>query len=294
MSGTNDMGSSKRPLEAISCDNPAQTKKSRGETMQIGSDARELEEVVIVDVADDIGLTQPNVRIEVRWELSFDVDDNGEGDQPNVAASADNQESSSKSVTKVWWGGILLKADGRTYKIQDGSEEVTVPIRSIDYDPRPPDFPSRSIEDVCFLSNHSLLNIESNTKTCWRLKGSQWEQPTDDEEEEIMKGPNQDEGEGDDDEISVTSTSQEEGLRTVLDNILKSALQSSGVMEKMKTMERNQQSIMADRIARTKENLVAKLLGKLNENDGENVVKVVTPELIKTVMSELGSELKIG
>mmetsp|Transcript_26285 Transcript_26285/g.39414 ORF Transcript_26285/g.39414 Transcript_26285/m.39414 type:complete len:310 (+) Transcript_26285:83-1012(+) len=307
MSKNNGVDTSKRPSDT-ECGNPGQTKKTRREEAALvestggaNSDALESDksDKVVLDIADAIGLTQPNIRIEVRWDLSYDVDDNGADDGHRVATSTDNKESGDKSVTKVWWGGILQKADDRTYKIQDGNDEVTVPIHSIDYDPYPPEFPNRSTEDVCFLSNHSLLNIESNTKTCWRLMGSTWEPSTDDDAEgEASHESCQLEGrEEEDDEISVTSTSEEEGLRTVLDNVLKLALQSSGVMEKMKTMERTQQSIMADKIARTKENLISKLLEKLNENNDENshntngVGRVVTPELIKTVMSELGNEL---
>lgn len=231
----------------------------------------------IVDVAETLSL-KPGSRIEVRWDLSFD---DTEQNQPEG-----NVNTTPQSETR-WWGGNLLPDDGRTYTLNTGDDQVTVPIRSIDYDPYPPSFQDRSIEDVCFLSNHSLLNVSSDSRTCWRVEGDSWEpSPNDDldvegcDEEDI------------DDEISVASASQEDGLREVLDTILKSAVEKSGIMAKMQSLDRSKQSEMATKIAATKERLVEKLLEKLNNNDeNDGVEKVITPDIVKTVMSELANEL---
>ena len=234
----------------------------------------------IVDVTTSLSL-KAGSRIEVRWELHFDEDENN------------------PKLETRWWGGTLLEADGRTHTLQNGNDKVTVQIHSIDYDPYLPNFPDRSIEDVCFLSNRSLLNISSVSRTCWRLEGDSWEPSAQDLEEVADEttpnnGVEYDANE-DDDEISVASTSQEDGLREVLDTILKTALESSGVMAKMRLMERSKQSIMAEKIASTKEKLITKFLEKLNnENDNASngVDRVITPELVQNVMAELGNELR--
>lgn len=235
----------------------------------------------IVDVTKPLGL-KVGSRIEVRWELHFDEDDNN------------------PKLETRWWGGTLLEADGRTHTLQNGNDKVTVPIHSIDYDPYLPSFPDRSIEDVCFLSNRSLLNISSVSRTCWRLEGDSWEPSAQDLEEVADEttpnnGAECDANNDDDDEISVTSTSQEDGLREVLDTILKTALESSGVMAKMRLMEMSLQSTMAEKIASTKEKLITKFLEKLNNEDNDTsngVDRVITPELVQNVMAELGNELR--
>jgi hypothetical protein len=276
----------------------------------------------IIDVANMLSL-KPGTRIEVKWDLSFDNDaptgdtihkDEGTGNGPGngpgnghdngttVASSAEASNKSSQDTTALltsesrWWGGTLLSEDKRTYTIDNGDDDkAIVPLRSIDYDPYLPSFPDRSIEDVCFLSNHSLFNISSESRTCWRLEGDGWE-PSSNTHDEIMDQSNRIDTESNenecDDEISVASASQEDGLREVLDTILKSALEKSGVMEKMNNMERSTQSIMAAKIATTKERLVEKFMEKLNDDEDHGLDKVVTPELVSSVMAELGKELR--
>ena len=263
-------------------------------------------DVEIIDVAESVGL-KTDSRIEVLWDLTFDGNEQDENNNNNKSHDdGGGSNNCTPSAETRWWGGKIQDYDGRTYNIDDNeNDHVIVPIRSIDYDPYPPSFPDRSIEDVCFLSNHSILNLSSMSRSFWRMEGDTWE-PTsnddgEDEEDNILVGslPNIDhDTNGDiDDEISVTSTSQEDALREVLDTILKSALEKSGVMQKMNSLDRSSQSVVASKIAATKERLVTKLLEKLNSDDQNNVAKngvdkVITPDLIKTVMAELGDELQ--
>lgn len=267
--------------------------------------------IEILDVAETIGL-KPGTRVEVRWDLSFDDnekvdinDNNIDNDKKDADTGEQNDNSTTQRSETRWWGGTLLPDDGRTFTINNDNDEVTVPLRSIDYDPYLPSFPDRSIEDVCFLSPHFLLNVSSDSRSCWRLEGDTWEPSEEDEDEDNGETfifdsiPNTERGssEGDiDDEISVASASQEDGLREVLDTILRNALQTSGVMEKMKSLEPSLQSTMAEKIATTKDKLVEKMLAKLNNdganNQGNGIDNVITPELVKSVMSELGNELR--
>jgi hypothetical protein len=165
---------------------------------------------------------------------------------------------------------------------------MLVPIYSLDYDPYPEGgFEKRSTEDVCFLSDHSLLNMGSNTRAYWRLEGDSWDAPIENEEDQ------QDcEGEEeDDDEISVASSSREDALNTVLDSVLKAALAKSGIMEKMKTLQPSQQCLMAEKIAQAKKKLTESLLDQLRE-EGDVEDLVVTPEHIRKCMESFGKDLK--
>jgi hypothetical protein len=232
----------------------------------------------IIDIAKDINL-EPGARLQVQWDLHFDGADEGV----------------EMKQTK-WWGGTLLQPDGRTHELQDGEDRVKVPIRVIDYDPYvEAGFPERSLEDVCFLSDHSLLNISSDSRAYWRREDDAWE-PTgdlDEEERKIMST----EGNVSDDEISVSSTSKEDALKIILDTVLQNALQKAGIVEKMKKLDAFQQRLMAEKIARAKRKLTEKLLEQVASDDGkdnENAVgfeTVITKEHIAKCMEELQNDL---
>lgn len=250
-----------------------------------------------VDIAETLNL-QPGARIEVQWDLHFENYD----DANNYNSTKDNTETTENKQTR-WWGGTLLQPDSRTRTLQDDesssfiTDEVTVPIRVIDYDPFPEGgFLERSLEDVCFLSDHSLLNIASDTRAYWRKEGEDWEPSMDADEEEraLMaddaagtSGPIEgglpagltDPGrssaaaagdQSDDDSISVTSASKEDALKVILDTVLMSAMQKSGVLGKMNQLEASQKSFMAAKIAMAKEKLSQKLMEQLNANGSGN------------------------
>jgi hypothetical protein len=252
-----------------------------GEKKQKQNDTEESEN--IVDIAQTLDL-KPGDRIEVQWDLHFD--------EPSTAAPVDTV---SRKQTR-WWGGILLHPDSRTRTLQDDNDhehghdqsqsqikdEVTVPIRVIDYDPYlEGGFPERSLEDVCFLSDHSLLNVASETRAYWRKEGEVWEPAldTDAEERVLMEGlppsvsADQMNANGNlsDDEISVASTSKEDALKVVLDTVLMNAMNKAGIMGKMTQLEASQQSLMAEKIAGAKEMLTQKLMEQLNNTNGNSI-----------------------
>lgn len=239
----------------------------------------------IIDIAQAIDL-KPGSRIEVRWDLHFgDTSEvpfniNAESIHPENNATMEN----SQSITQTrWWGGTLLHPDGRMHTLDDAgsNDTVQVPIRVIDYDPYiEGGFPDRSLEDVCFLTDHSLLNMgnESESRMWWRKEGDTWMPNSDMDEEEckLMSGPvspervqtnsNSAGAPMSDDEISVTSTSREDALKIVLNTVLQGALQKAGIGEKMNQLHPSQQSFMAEKIAKAKEKLAENLLKQLNNS----------------------------
>jgi len=232
----------------------------------------------VVDIGESLNL-KPGSRLQVQWDLHFDSDEAVETKQTR------------------WWGGTLLQPDGRTHELQDGEDRVVVPIRVIDYDPYVEGgFPDRSLEDVCFLSHHSLLNVASDSRAYWRREDDAWEpsEDIDEEERKIMST----EEHGSDDDISVSSTSKEDALVVILDAVLQNALQKAGIVEKMKKLDAFQQRLMAEKISRAKQKLTDKLLEQLaSEDDGkdnENKVgleTVITKEHIARCMEELQNDL---
>mmetsp|Transcript_3946 Transcript_3946/g.4510 ORF Transcript_3946/g.4510 Transcript_3946/m.4510 type:complete len:133 (+) Transcript_3946:175-573(+) len=99
------------------CDSPVSrdVEKKRENSVQIQSSQASIKngKDEILDVAAVIGLT-PGTRIEVRWDIDYDVDDKDNG------AVVDT----TKSVKETkWWGGTLLSPDDRTHTIEDDDSE---------------------------------------------------------------------------------------------------------------------------------------------------------------------------
>lgn len=252
----------------------------------------------VIDVAQSLNL-EPGARIQVRWDIDYE----------------DERTKAMKHEMK-WWSATLLPHDGRLTTLEDpdtsttpeeASSQIQIPVRVIDYDPYPErGFHKQSLEEVGFLSNHSLLNLDTLTRTCWRTEGDAWQESN--QESDLVRTPQEAcvvmglppglaEGNrsehGDGDTISVASASQEDALRTVVNTVLQTALVKSGVEIKLKTMDAGMQAQMATKIANAKEQLIEKLLKVTGEvKVGESALNVVTPEHIKICMEQLGQELQ--
>jgi hypothetical protein len=302
------------------CATTENTPQSDAITIAVDPDTQEHKKqkqnaALVIDIAQTVNL-QPGARIEVQWDLHFE---NNDIDSIIPNNNDDNNNEKDQTITTTqqtrWWGGTLLHPDSRTHTLQDSDskiqDQVTVPIRVIDYDPFPEGgFLERSLEDVCFLSDHSLLNVASDTRACWRKEGEEWEPRLDaDEEERVLMGGlpaglaaanvhgNNAGDASDDDSISVASASKEDALKVVLDSVLLSAMQKSGIMDKMNQLEASQQSFMAAKIAMAKEKLSQKLMEQLNDTsnsngngddslDNDNAGHVITEEHVAKCVEE--------
>lgn len=239
----------------------------------------------VVDIAKNINLL-PGARVEVRWDVHHE----------DLVDSKVVLKSHSR-----WWGATLLESDGQTHILQeecdedvDVSDKVTVAKRVLNYDPFPSGgFDKCSLEDVCFLTDHLVLNIDSNEQAYWRREGDSWDSSKiEGKNENLVVRPSA--GVNiEDDGILVESTSREEALREILDTVLKTALSKSGVMNKMKDLPASQKCIVAEKIAGAKEKLTQKLMEQLRSDDGINLAKVITPDHVRKCMEELGKELNM-
>ena len=221
-----------------------------------------IEDVEITDIPSTLNI-KDGVRIQVQWDIAND----NEG----------------TSYTKWWSATLMPHQEGRLYKLEDENDATMVPIRTLQYDAFPEGgFHEISNEDVCFLTEHSLLNMNSMSRAYWRLEDDKDWEPTNDDNV-------------DDDEISVGSnanaTTRETALRNVLDAVLERALIQSKTLEKMEKLEASQRCFMAEKITHTKEKLVQMLMKQFNDDDSfENVI---TPEHIRSCMEQLGQDINL-
>eukprot|EP00550_Attheya_septentrionalis_P000255 CAMPEP_0198291760 /NCGR_PEP_ID=MMETSP1449-20131203/9179_1 /TAXON_ID=420275 /ORGANISM="Attheya septentrionalis, Strain CCMP2084" /LENGTH=289 /DNA_ID=CAMNT_0043990441 /DNA_START=53 /DNA_END=922 /DNA_ORIENTATION=- len=221
----------------------------------------------VSDVCETVEL-KPGDRVQVMWEVHMDNID----------------ESSSH---KHWWTGTLLSKDGRTHELVADDDDVddkpvVVPIRTLDYDPYPQGgFPERSLEDVCFLSEHSILNVSSGSNAYYRKEGDNWE-PTDDYEDRIMEAVEADTAEAESQLMSGNGATKEESMRFILDTVLQASLASTGGHTKMQHMNPAQRLAVAEKIATAKE----RLLERIMQHDGGGEI---TAETVRTFMAEAWS-----
>jgi hypothetical protein len=223
-----------------------------------------------VDIAQELKLAE-GTRVQVRWEISI-------GDKEEIK----------------WWSGILLpQNEGQTHTLHDDDDEVVVPVRQIDYDPYiEGGFPERSVEHVCFLSDHSILNMSDDARAFWRKEGDDWEPSNEDEDERnLFNGDYGTEADvASDDDVSVSSSSPEDALHMILNSVLQTALKKTGVMDRMEKLPQSQQGIIAERIAKAKEKLMNKLLEQSMIGDG-GLERVITKEHVLQCMQELQDDL---
>lgn len=224
-----------------------------------------------VDIAKILKLDE-GARVQVRWEISI-------GDKEEVK----------------WWSGILLpQIDDQIHTLHDEDDEVVVPVRQIDYDPYTEGgFPDRSVENVCFLSDHSILNLSDDARAFWRKEGDDWEPSNEDEDEMKLFSGDYEKNENaasDDDDVSISSSSPEDALHMILNGVLQTALQKTGVMDRMEKLPQSQQGMIAERIANAKEKLMNKLLEQSQAGDG-GLERVITKEHVLQCMQELQDDL---
>lgn len=257
---TEKLDSKKRPIEMENIETDENDTKRQHVSNDKGTELVEAvkmeksscstEEDNFCDVTQDMKLDS-GTRLEVQWELHSDQDN---------------------TTTVRWWGGTLLPHDGRTYTFDDGSgDKVTVPIRVIDYDPfEEGGFTDRSLEDVAFLTDHTLQNMASNSSSYWRLEKDNWE-PTVDIDDYSKKLLKDCDTKARLSEVVSRSVGAGESKETLVQNlmteVLKSTIQRTGFNEKMKTLPASVQATLAERIASSYKLFGNKLVEQLEESD---------------------------
>lgn len=232
----------------------------------------------ILDICEKLKI-KGNTRLEMKWEVN-----------------------NNDSKLSHWWGAVLQEWDGRLYTVTPedgedtdtkeedavvGSEEskenegipdrVTVPLRKLLYDPYPDGgYPEVSTVESCFLSPHALYDLEQRVTVSFRVAGSTWEEDQNDESKEDCE--------------FISKNNAEEELRSLLDQVLQSALGSNILSQKMASLTTAQQCLMGDKIADAKERLLQTFMKKIQ--DDKSVEYVITPDIVKACMQEVAHELQ--
>jgi len=265
MSSIDSSTKKKRPRQEDSDDaacTPAAQKIKQAKEIQLQNNPQKIDSTSspeLVDVATVLSLPL-STRLEVRWDVHGD----------------------SGSTTTRWWPCTLLPPDGRRHTLgaEDGEGDVSAPIRILDYDPfSEGGFPESSREEVVLTGEHGLFNLGDGNGAHWRLVGSNWNPPRNDDVDQEVNLP--------------SSSCPEDSLRQILDTVLEIALRKSGVANRMASLDGLAVRVVAERIGAAKEKLTKKLLEGARGVDGVDTELIITPENVKKCMEELGRELGV-
>ena len=131
---------------------------------QAGPPTKKLKFDSSVDIPANLGYVA-GTRLQVKWTISDEDDDAAIGNDDKVS-----EEGSNKAV-QVWWTATLNPRTDQTHTLTPEEQEevdvdahgVTLPVYELDYDPLPEmEFFERSIEQVAFVSNTTLLNLSTD------------------------------------------------------------------------------------------------------------------------------------
>lgn len=128
------------------------------------------------------------------------------------------------------------------------------------YEPYPDGgFPESSKEDVIFLRNDTLLDIQTQDELHFRYISS-------------------------DNSAVMFVDGGRQGIEELVNNILISAMEKAS--EIWAALPRDQQAIMAEKVAEKKEKLVELLFSHLEENDNEPVTAEAVTDLLQRTMAD--------
>mmetsp|Transcript_18436 Transcript_18436/g.39613 ORF Transcript_18436/g.39613 Transcript_18436/m.39613 type:complete len:288 (+) Transcript_18436:156-1019(+) len=269
---------SKLPAAATPQDNPSKRRKINTN--------KALSAMEVVDVAAELSF-QPGDRIEVKWTINDD-DSEEEGQENNeLKGKAENGENA--KCISVWWPATLCgKTDEMhtlSYEERQESEvahdltpDVKVPIYKLNYAPlEEHGFETHSLEDVAFISNQTLLNLSTDEMMTFRKVGepSPPSSPSPNEEE-IAKV--------DESAISREFDGQDE-VGSFMNQLMQQCLKNTGMDEKMKSLPKSQQLIMAERIQKAKDGFLGKMMEETDKMGPGN--KIITADVVRRCMAQM-------
>ncbi|KAL7462161.1 hypothetical protein ACHAXS_002548 [Conticribra weissflogii] len=251
--------------------------------------------------------------------------DNKKRNNNNDGNDNDAEREAKTEVATMWWAASLVKNTGRTHILTDEELEegeaddcltaaaqrpdnprgrkknnpgdapgehdpVQVPVYELNYDPMPDyGYPDHSVEEVCFVSDHVLLNLSTQEMMTFKREGAP-SPPTSPREELFLRFPNLDErlladGNAPGTERIVEEFSDEDELRTYMNRIMEESFRKSGFDVKMKKLSPAKQRIVAEKIGKAKEALLGKMMRELNMM--ERGKKVLTGDVVRKCVGEM-------
>mmetsp|Transcript_30395 Transcript_30395/g.68538 ORF Transcript_30395/g.68538 Transcript_30395/m.68538 type:complete len:294 (-) Transcript_30395:83-964(-) len=220
-----------------------------------------------------------NDKLEVKWIISDD----------------DETEQASNKVHKVWWRASLNGKVDKFHHLSDKEQEesgiltsnVKVAIYELSYEPRPDlGYDTNSIEEVAFLSDHTLLNLSTEEIMLFRKEGapSPPGSPVPEDEVVMPMGDEPAARKPVKSEIARTFNGEDE-MKSFLDEVMNRVLKSSGIDAKLREMPMSSQQDLMWKIRTAKDRMLDKLLEELgNMKSGE---KVITEDVVNRCLSDI-------
>lgn len=215
----------------------------------------------LMDIASKLNFT-PGTRLQVKWTIS---DDDNE-DTPSDAAAAGG---STNKTSMVWWTATLKQKTSETHTLTpeesdevDLDDRLTLPIYELDYDPLPEmGFDERALEQVAFVSDKTLLNLNSDEIMIYRRFGEDSPPPSPTQEERYLNA---------------------DGMSSLMDEIMARSMEKV-MKRKMNSLPMSVQQEIAEKMKKAKDDLYGRLMERV-QGDG---VEVVTGDLVRSVVSEM-------
>merc|ERR1719253_173191 len=243
--------------------------------------------VEVIDVAAEMHLRRGD-GIEVKWTINDDDDDDndarGEGGRDGDA----DAEAAAATVT-VWWAATLDEKAERMHELtpEESRESgeagdacpaagVRVPVYALNYAAlKEHGFETSSVEDVAFLSNHTLLNLSTNEMMTFRRSGAPSPPPS----------PGAQVADDATDVVISRHLADQEEMGTFLNEIMQQCLRKTGMEEKMARLPAADQRVIAERIAKAKEGLLANIVKETDKMTGES--KVITANVVHRCVEQM-------
>ena len=141
-------------------------------------------------------------------------------------------------------------------------------------------FDGHSLEDVAFISDKVLLNLSTDEMMTFRKEGGPSPPSS------PIPNPKEVEAAHKNDSAISRSANGKEEMSNLLDDIMLSAFSKTGIDQKMKSLPAYNQMIIAERMAKAKEGLLAKILEETDKM-GSRGEKVITADVVRKCMSDL-------
>jgi len=270
------------------CFNALTTEKTTGTSSSAEDESRRIkgdteksstiEKESCFDVCESLNID----RLEVLWCIAPPSDEDEAVDEKVLTPDL----MGAHTTEKRWWGATLLPLEvpSRYYTFsgeEDDSESsyVAVPIRHLLYDSYVEGgFLETSLNEVAFISDRLVYDIELGDHLVFRREGSTWE-PSD--EDATADSTTADA----DIEIVNSADNARDSLLPVLESVLSAVLEK--YQSKMALLTAERQHWIADCVVRAKERL-ADIIAVEMEKNGSNVI---TADLVKICMEEVGKSI---
>ncbi|KAL3775247.1 hypothetical protein ACHAWO_012998 [Cyclotella atomus] len=222
------------------------------------------------DIPAELNLT-PGTRLQVKWTICDDDDDEAAEEETSA------KPSSPKSI-QVWWTATLQPKTPSFHTLTPETKDemdlfdqgdVTLTIYELDYDPLPSmDFHERSIEQVAFVSEKTLLNLSTDELMIYRKEGEESPPPS--------PVPSEEEGE------RYVNPSE---ISELMDGIIQKSMDK--LMPRMNGLPMDVRQKIAEKLKRSKEKLYEGLMGEMERVGGGGGERVVTGEVVRRVIREM-------